>query len=49
MQSREYRDLTDSVAIRDLVPVRPREPFPRHAGDTRTQAGVWSTLVVMSL
>ena len=30
MQSREYRDLTDSVAIRDPVTIRPREPFAGH-------------------
>jgi hypothetical protein len=46
MQSRQDRRRDDSVAIRDLMPVRSRQPVDGHVGNARTEAGVWSTLVV---
>ena len=48
MQSRQDRRRDDSVTIRDLMPVRSRQPVDGHVGNARTAAGVWSTLVVVS-
>jgi hypothetical protein len=48
MQSRQDRRRDDSVAIRDLMPVRSCQPVDGHVGNARTEAGVWSTLVVTS-
>jgi hypothetical protein len=39
----------DSVAITDLMPVRSRQPVDGHVGNARTEAGVWSTLVVVDV
>ena len=48
MQPRQDRGGNDSVAIRDSVPIWSRELAEWHVGNSRTQAGVWSTLVVVS-
>jgi len=46
MQLSQDRSGNDALAIRDLMAVRSRQPVDGHVGNARTEAGVWSTLVV---
>ena len=48
MQADQYRGTDDSVAVRDSMPVLPWERVQRQVRDAGTEAGVWSTLVVVS-
>jgi hypothetical protein len=48
MQPSQDRSGNDALAIRNLMAVRSRQPVKRHAGNAGTEAGVWSTVVVVS-
>ena len=48
VQSYQYWGCDDSVTSGDLMPVRPRTLVERHGGNARTEAGVRSTLMVVS-
>jgi hypothetical protein len=47
MQPGQYWDGDDAVAIGDLMPGLTCEPIERHVGNAWTEAGVWSTMVVV--
>jgi hypothetical protein len=48
MHAGQYLGRDDSVAVRDSMPMLPWERVQRQVGDAGTEAGVWSTLVVVS-
>ena len=48
MQPRQDRGDYDSVAIGDSMPVLTCEHVERHIGNAGTEAGVWSTLIIVN-
>ena len=48
MQPRQNRSRDNSVALGDSMPVIAREATGRRVGNARTEAGVWSTPIVVN-